>query len=46
MALCFQNLTIGVYTVQNSGLLELENNRVTGLIGRHIDRFLIYKNQR
>ena len=40
MAYCKQNLTIGIYTVEGSGLLELENNRITGLIGRQYDRFL------
>lgn len=46
MALCSQNLTVGVYTVQGSGLVELDNNRIVGLIGRHYDRFLTYKNKR
>lgn len=40
MAYCKQNLTIGIYTVEGSGLLELENNRITGLIGKQYDRFL------
>ena len=40
MAYCKQNLTIGIYTVEGSGLLELENNHITGLIGRQYDRFL------
>lgn len=46
MSLCFQNLSIGVYDVKGSGLLELENNRLVGLIGREMDKFFIFKNQR
>lgn len=46
MALCTQNLTIGVYSVEGSGFAELKNNRMEGLVGKELDKFLKYKNQR
>lgn len=32
--------------VEGSGIVELKNNRVVGIAGKHFDRFFTYKNQR
>ena len=46
MALCSRNLTVGVYVDSNEEFLNLKNNIVTGIYGRHYDNFLVNRGER
>ena len=47
MALCsMRNLTIGVLVNPNEEFVNLQNNIITGVYGRHYDNFLVNRDQR